>query len=156
MGENISLTPLGGGSIWEPEPEQETSFGGESLRIKVLKEKVEGLYQKLSERRGETPEAFHFDYFELRDGELYYKGKNIETIADILDKNRLRNLGFDIPRGKITAWQAVMLNKVEEELRPASDIAKAVDIELQEITESTTKSITTLLQKICDINCQAM
>ena len=31
MGENIPLTP-GGGSTWEPELEQETSFRGESQR----------------------------------------------------------------------------------------------------------------------------
>ena len=35
-GENIPLTP-GGGSIWEPEHEQETSFGGESQRTKLVK-----------------------------------------------------------------------------------------------------------------------
>ena len=34
--------------------------------------------------------------------------------ADILGKNRLRNLGFDIPRGKVRAQQAVLLNRVEE------------------------------------------
>ena len=28
MGENIPLTPVGGGSTWEPECEQETSFEG--------------------------------------------------------------------------------------------------------------------------------
>ena len=56
-------------------------------------------------------------------------------IADILGKNRLRNLGFDIPRGKVTARQAVMLNKAAEELPPESDITGADDIELQEIAE---------------------
>ena len=59
------FTPVGR-STWEPEQsQQQKSFGGTSLRIKVLKDKVEGLYQKLSERLGATPEAFHFDYFEL-------------------------------------------------------------------------------------------
>ena len=28
-GENIPFTPVGGGSTWEPEHEQETSLGGE-------------------------------------------------------------------------------------------------------------------------------
>ena len=28
---NIPLTPIGGGSAWEPEREQETAFGGKSL-----------------------------------------------------------------------------------------------------------------------------
>ena len=35
-GENIPLTP-GGGSTWEPEREQETSFEGESQRTRHLK-----------------------------------------------------------------------------------------------------------------------
>ena len=137
--------------------EQETSFGGEGQRTKLVKEHVKGLYRKLSERMGKTLEAFHFDYFELRDGELYYKGKStplmirgrelklIETIADILGKKRLHNLGFDIPTGKVTARQAVMLNRVEEELPSASDIAKADDIELQEIMENAMKSMEDLI-----------
>ena len=75
MGENISLTP-GGGSIWDPVHEEETSFGEESQRTKFMKELVKGLYRKLSESMGKPLEAFHFDYFELRDGELYYKGKS--------------------------------------------------------------------------------
>ena len=56
-------------------------------------------------------------------------------IADILGKNRLCNLGFDIPRGKVTARQAVMLNKAAEELPSESDITGADDIELQKIAE---------------------
>ena len=56
-------------------------------------------------------------------------------LEDILGKGGLRNLGFDIPRGKVAARQAVMLNKAAEELPSASDITKAGDIELQEIAE---------------------
>ena len=75
--ETISLNPggVGGAATWEPE--QETSFGGRSIREKVLREHVEGLYQKLTEIKCHTPEEFHFDDFELRDGELYYKGKSM-------------------------------------------------------------------------------
>ena len=54
---------------------------------------------------------------------------------DILGKNRLRRLGFDIPVGHITARQAVMLNKAAEELPSESDITGADDIELQKIVE---------------------
>ena len=61
--------------------------------------------------------------------------KPVGMLADILGKDRLCNLGFDIPRGKITAWQAVMLNKAAEELPSESDITKADDLELQEIAE---------------------
>ena len=63
-------------------------------------------------------------------------------IADILGKNRLCSLGFDIPRGKVTAWQAVMLNKTQEELPSASDI------ELQEIVENALRSIENLNQQV--------
>ena len=147
-GENIPFTPVGGGSTWEPERvEQETSFGGrESQRTKLMKDYVRDLYKKLSENIGETPELFHYDYFKLEDGELYYRGsrkplttegklKSVGMIADILGKNRLCRLGFNIPVGRITAWQAVMLNKASEELPSESDITKADDIELQEIAE---------------------
>ena len=49
-GENISLTPVGGGSTWEPTREQETSFGGESQRtINLMKDYVRNLYKKISE-----------------------------------------------------------------------------------------------------------
>ena len=37
--------------------------------------------------------------------------------------------------GKVTAQQAIMLNKAAEELPSESDITKVGDIELQEITE---------------------
>ena len=56
-------------------------------------------------------------------------------LADILGKGGLRNFGFDIPRGKVTAQQAVMLNKAAEELPSEPVITKADDIELQEIVE---------------------
>ena len=126
--------------------EQETSFGGESQKTKLMKDYVKDLYQKLSENIGETPEEFHYDYFKLKDGELYYRGKRkplttkgvlklVGMLVDILGKGGLRNLGFDILRGKVTARQAVMLNKAAEELPSESDITKVDDIELQEIAE---------------------
>ena len=111
-----------------------------------MKGYVRDLYKKLSENIGETPEEFHYDYFKLENGELYYIGsrkplttkgvlKPVGMLADILGKNRLRRLGFNIPVGRITARQAVMLNKAAEELPSESDITKADDIELQEILE---------------------
>ena len=152
-----SVTP--GGSTWDPrgvlgpvgpwelECEQETSLGGrESQRTKLMKDYVKDLYKKLSENIGETPELFHYDYFKLEGGEIYYIGnrkpsmtegklKLVGMIADILGKNRLRRLGFNIPVGRITACQAVMLNKAAEELPSESDITGVDDIELQEIAE---------------------
>ena len=35
--EHIPLSPAGGGSTWEPEHEQETSFGGEASEKLLLK-----------------------------------------------------------------------------------------------------------------------
>ena len=111
-----------------------------------MKDYVRDLYKKISENISETPEEFHYDYFKLEGGELYYIGsrkplttkgvlKPVGMLADILGKNILRNLGFDIPRGKVTARQAIMLNKAAEELPSESDITKADDIELQKSAE---------------------
>ena len=111
-----------------------------------MKDYVRDIYKKISENISETPEEFHYEYFKLESGELYYihsrkplttKGvlKQVGMLADILGKNRLRRLGFNIPVGKVTARQAVMLNKAAEELPSESDITRADDIELQEIAE---------------------
>ena len=54
----------------------------------------------------------------------------------ILGKEGLRDLDFNIPKGKITARQALMLNLVEEEMPSAFDVDKVDDIELQEIAKS--------------------
>ena len=62
-------------------------------------------------------------------------------LGDILGKNRLRRLGFNIPVGKLMARQVVMLNKAAEELPSESDITKADDIELQEIAEKASGKI---------------
>ena len=113
-----------------------------------MKDYVRDLYRRLSENIGETPELFYYDYFKLEDEELYHRGsrkplttegklKSVGMVTDILGKNRLCRLGFNIPVGKVTARQAVMLNKAAEELPSESDITKADDIELQEIVEKT-------------------
>ena len=111
-----------------------------------IKDYIKDLYERLSEKICETPELFHYDYFKLEGGELYYIGsrkplttegklKSVGMLADILGKNRLRRLGFNIPVCKLTAQRAVMLNKAAEELPSESDITKADDIELQEIVK---------------------
>ena len=156
------VTPVGGESTWEPTHEQETSFGGRESQItKLMKYYVEDLYKKISENIGETSEEFHYDYFKLEGGELYYRGKkkplttkgvlkSVGMLADILGKGGLRSLGFDIPRGKVTARQAVILNKTTEELPSESDITRANDIELQEIAEKATKSTEDLILYLND------
>ena len=113
-----------------------------------MKGYVSDLYKRLSENIDETPELFHYDYFKLEGGELYYIGsrkpltterklKSVGMIANILGKNRLRRLGFNIPVGKLMAQEVVMLKKAAEELPSESDITKVDDIELQEIVEKT-------------------
>ena len=69
-----------------------------SQRTEVLREHVKALYHVLSEETGQTPEAFHFNDFKLRDGKLCYrdnstslmiKGGKLRSfgeIAQILDK----------------------------------------------------------------------
>ena len=148
-----------GRSIFEPDRgEQETSFGGESQRTKLKKDYVKDLYKRLSENIDETPELFHYDYFKLTGEELYYIGsrkplttegmlKSVGMLADILGKNRLCRLGFNIPVGKLTVRQAVMLNKAAEELLSESDVTKVDDIELQEIAEK----ISGIISQIKDI-----
>ena len=98
---------MGGGTTWEPEREQETSFGGMSIREEVCREHVKGLYRKLSEITCQTSEAFHFNTFELSDGELYYEDKSMSlmtgrrklrsvlTIVRIFGKEGLHKIGFD-------------------------------------------------------------
>ena len=116
------------------------------------------LQLEIFKRSKELPEEFHYDNFELRDGRLYYKGKReplttkkgklrmVTEIAKILGICSIRDLGFDIPAGKITAKEFVMLNKAEEELPSTSDIAKADEIELQEIMKSTENLISQMSQ----------
>ena len=130
-GENISLSLVGPGgrSTWEPTlelGERETSFRGrESQRNRVLKNHVEGLYKKLSQKWARTSEVFHYDLFELIDGKLYFRDKirplttrdgklkSVKEIKKILGDRGLRDLDFNIPKG-VTAKQAAMLNEVEE------------------------------------------
>ena len=56
-----------------------------------------------------------------------------DAIKRILGKERLHKLGFV---SEVTAQEAVKLNRVKEDLPSTSDIAKADDIELQEIVKS--------------------
>ena len=159
--EHIPLDPVSPGrsSTWEPDQgEQETSFRGESQRTKLMKDYVRDLYKMLSENVGETPELFHYDYFKLEGGELYYIGnrkplttegklKSVGMLADILGKYRFRRLGFSIPVGRIIARQAIMLNKAAEELPSEFDINRGDDIELQEIA----KKALSIISQIKDV-----
>ena len=89
---NIPFIPGGpeGGSTLELMSEQETPFGGrESQRTKLMKDYVKDLHKKLSENIGETPEPFHYDYFKLEGGELYYIGNR----KPLMTEGKLKSVG---------------------------------------------------------------
>ena len=131
-----------------------------SLTGEVLRELVKDLYQKLSESIGQNPEEFHYDYCEIREGRLYYENMNralmtkdgklktFSRLKSIIGKNRLHNLSFNIPMGKPTPRQAVMLNKAKEKLPSTSDIANVDYIELQQIMENASRSMENLVQQL--------
>ena len=56
-------------------------------------------------------------------------------------------MGFELSI-EPTAQQAVALNEAQEEMPSASEVDKADDIELQEITENATRSMENLNQKL--------
>ena len=60
-------------------------------------------------------------------------------------KEGLHDLSFDISKGKVTARHTVMLNRVEEELPSASDVAKADEIKLEEVTENAARNTEALI-----------
>ena len=145
-GESIPLTPVGR-STWEPECEQETSFGGLSgararLNAGFVEDKVSGLYEILSEHFPKNQNVIYHDDFESMRGELYFKGRDktvtrkghlkpYKSLIRILGKNRIYNLGFNVSEWPLSR----ALNKAQEELPSASDITGEDDIELQEIAE---------------------
>ena len=154
--EHISLDLVipGRSSTWEPTCKQETSFGGlltplrgarQSQRNRLLINWVEGLYERLSQKLPRTSEVFHYDLFELKDGKLYFRDKSnplttkigglksAKETMKILGKEGLRDLEFNISKGKVTSQQAEMLNKVEEEIPSVSDVDKAGDRQIQRI-----------------------
>ena len=142
----------------------ETSFGGTETRLRnrFLKTQVKDLYEELSHRLQQNPEIMHTDLFEISDGELYYRDNSkpltingrltpIGSMADILGKKGLRNLGFDIAKSRFLARQATMLNKIEKELPSISKITKASDVELENLTDMVTTNVEEMIHMERDI-----
>ena len=112
--ENIPLTPVTPGrSTWEPEHEQEMSFGspevplsrGEILHKEYLVGEIyELIGNKMHQRLEPNLRLFEID----KDGRLYYKGKplmnrngelkTIGIIADTLGIRGLREMGYNITK----------------------------------------------------------
>ena len=74
--------------------------------------------------------------------------RGVGVLADRLGKEELRDLGFDVPVGKITARQSMASYRVGSQLPSTSDIARVDDIELQEIAEKALRSIENLNQQV--------
>ena len=145
--ERIPLIPMGGegDSQIDPSGEQETSFGVR-MRTEVLKDQVKGLYEKLTKHFKQNPEVLQYDLFEIRGKNLYFKDldtpltrggrlKTEKTLGDILGVRKLREMGFDIPIGVTARQLSDEMNKIQKELPSASDIERANDPELIEMTE---------------------
>ena len=94
--ENIPLdpvTPVGGGSTWELEREQETSFGGRSHTSILHKEYLVGkIYELIGNKMHQRLEPNLSLFVHSENGRLYYKGKalmnrngELKTIGVIAD-----------------------------------------------------------------------
>ena len=89
-GENIPLTP-GGGSTWEPEREQETSFrGGRTQEGRLTNSYVDSLYKELSKHYSRTSDVTHYDNFRCEGRQLYFKGRD-EPITN--EDGKLKTFG---------------------------------------------------------------
>ena len=95
-------------------------------------------YRNIAENIDETPELFHYDYYKLKGGELYYIGKRkplmaegklrpVGMLADILGKNRLHRLDFNIPVGKVTARHCKMVESQSDTFKiPSRGISNII------------------------------
>ena len=107
---NIPLDPVTPGrSTWEPEYEQEMSFGGRSRTSVLHKEYLVGeIYELISNKTHQRLEP-NLSLFDLgEDGRLYYKGKPLMNrngelkimgiIVDTLGIRGLREMGYNITK----------------------------------------------------------
>ena len=132
--------------------EQETAFGAKSYTEQdLVKENlVRDLYGRIDKVLEQNPKVYqhHYDLFEIKRKDLYFKDldrplttrgrvKTILTIGDLLGKARLIEMGFDIPE-HLSVREFIKLMQVQRELEEkwpsASDIGKANEIEMQELT----------------------
>ena len=98
---------IGGGTTWEPEHEQETSFkGGETQERRLTDSYVNSLYKELSKHYNRTSDATHYDHFRREGRQLYFKGtyeplssedgtlKTFGKLRSIQGKKKASRLGF--------------------------------------------------------------
>ena len=141
------VTPVGGGSTWELDHEQET-FGGRSHTSILHKEYLVGkIYELIGNKMHQRLEP-NLSLFVLgQDGRLYYKGKplmnrngelkTIGVIADTLGIGGLQEVGYNISKTNLKPQFVLDLMEKQAELPSIHEIAGADDIELAEIAKST-------------------
>ena len=151
--ENIPLSLVTPGrSTWEPECEQEMSFGSPEVplsRGEILhKEYLVGeIYELIGNKMHQRLEA-NLRLFKIdKDGRLYYRGKPlmnrngelkaIGIIADTLGIRGLREMGYNIAKTNLKPRFVLDLLEKQAKLPSSSEIAKADEIELEEIAKST-------------------
>ena len=141
------VTPVGG-STWEPEREQETSFGGITRTSVLHKEYLVGkIYELIGNKMHQRLEPNSSLFILGEDGRLYYKGKplmnrngELKTIGIIADTLRIRGLqdmGYNITKTNLTPRFVLDLMEKQAQLPSSSEIAGTDEIELQEIMKST-------------------
>ena len=150
--ENIPLTPVtpGRSTCEADRGEQEKSFGSPEVLLSrgdiLHKEYLVGkIYELIGNKTHQRLEP-NLRLFELdKDGRLYYKGKHlmnrngelktIGVIADTLGIRGLREMGYNIAKANLKPRFVLDLLEKQAKLPSSSEIAKADDIELEEIAE---------------------
>ena len=112
------------------------------------------------------PDDFHFDKFELRDDQLYYKkndGKalttkkgNLRTVKElvkILGIKELCNLGYNVPERQ-SALDFIKMKRTKEKLPSVSDITKVDDIVLIELSRESSRISEDLIMDMKDTQTQ--
>ena len=152
--EPIPLIPgRGGVETWDPRPgqsterEQETSF----IDNERKEELVRMLQIDIFRGSKSFPDDFHFNKFELRNDQLYYKendGKPLMTkkgklrtvkeLVKIVGIKGLRDLGYNVPEGQ-SDLDFIKMKRAKEKLPSASDITKVDDIELIELSRESSR-----------------
>ena len=159
--ENILLDPVTpGGSTWdpsgvldaagpwEPECEQETSFGGRSRTSMLHKEYLVGkIYELIGNETSQKLEPNLSLFILGEDGRLYYKGKHlmnrngelkmIGVIADTLGIRELQEMGYNISKTNLKPRFVLDLMEKQAQLPSIPELAGVDEIELEEIVKST-------------------
>ena len=145
-------------SSWSTKCKQETSFTANEGKEELLRK----LQLDIFRGSKNFPDDFHFDKFELRNYQLYYKendGKPLTTkkgelrtvkeLVKILGVKGLHNLGYNVPEGQ-SARDFVKMKKAKEKLPSASDITKVDDIELIELSRESSRILEDLIMDMKD------